>query len=121
MSVNGTDLQEPSTYDIVKADLDSENSYTSETGILVRDMIRANHVTISVAWEHLTQVQLQAIAALISNGSSSFNLTSWDYYTGVNKTGKSYAHDRSGQAIKVNRTNNGGYEQYSLSTQLIEF
>lgn len=121
MYVNGTALQEPSTYDITKADLDSENSYTSETGVLVRDMIRANHVTISVAWEHLTQVQLQAIASLISNGSSSFNLQYWDYYTGSNRTGKFYAHDRSGQAIRVNRTNNGGYEQYSLSTQLIEF
>lgn len=126
LSVNGTDLQEPSTYNITKRDLDSENSYTSETGILVRDIIRANHVTIDVAWEHLTLVQFQAIAALISKDNKEeqkqFTLTYFDYYKGTNVTGTFYAHDRSGTAIKVRRiTNPNGYEHYQLSTQLIEF
>lgn len=121
LSVNGTGLKEPSTYNIVKRDLDSENSYTSETGILVRDMIRANHVTIDVAWEHLTQAEFQSIASLISGGSDHFTLTYYDYYRGIDATGTFYAYDRSGEAIKVRRYNNNGYENYSLSTQLIEF
>lgn len=121
LSVNGTDLQEPSTYNITKRDLDSENSYTSEVGVLVRDMIRANHVTIDVEWGRLTQAQLQAIASKISNGADRFQLTYYDYYIGQDVTGTFYAHDRSGQAIRVRRTNDGGYENYTLSTQLIEF
>jgi hypothetical protein len=121
MSVNGTALKEPSTYNIVKRDLDSENSYTSETGILVRDMIRANHVTIEVAWEKLSLSELQALSSLISNGQPSFTLTYFDYFTGADVTGKFYAHDRSGTAVKVNRRNDNGYECYQLSTQFIEF
>lgn len=122
LSVNGTSLKEPSKYDIVKRDLDSENSYTSEEGILVRDMIRANHVTIDVAWERLTQAELQAIVSQISNGQSSFNLTYFDYFVGQDKTGKFYSADRSSSGIKVKKNkDSNGYENYTLSTSLIEF
>lgn len=121
LSVNGIALQEPSTYNITKGDLYSDNSYTSETGYLVMDMIRPNRVTIDVEWGRLTQAQFQAIASQISNGIESFQLTYFDYYIGQDVTGTFHAQDRSGQAIRVRRTNDGGYENYTLSTQLIEF
>lgn len=121
MTVGSTALKEPTKYDIVKADLDSENSYTSETGVLVRDMIRANHVTINVSWDFLTETEMQAIASLISNGVDHFSLTYYDYFTGVTKTGTFYSSDRSGNAIAVRRRVQDGYERYSLSTSLIEF
>lgn len=122
MSVNGTPIRDPSVYDIDKKDLDSENSYTSETGILVRDMIRSNHVTIKVQWDNLKPDEMHELCNLISHDDvSQFNLTYYDYYTGQDVTGEFYAHDRSGSAIKISRYNANGYEAYSLSTTLIEF
>lgn len=125
LSINGTPLKEPSKYDIVKRDLDSENSYTSEEGILVRDMIRPNHVTIDVAWEHLTQAQLQQIVSLISRDDiaqqSEFQLTYYDYFKNTDVTGRFYVSDRQSSGIKIRRNTNNGYEHYSLSTSLIEF
>ena len=84
-------------------------------------MIRANHVTINVSWDFLTETEMQAIASLISNGVDHFSLTYYDYFTGTTQTGTFYSSDRSGNAIAVRRRVQDGYERYSLSTSLIEF
>lgn len=120
LAVNGTVLPDPSTYNITKADLDSENSYTSETGALVRDVILFNHVTIDVEWEHLTREQIQTINSLLNNEQKSFTLHYYDYYTGQVENKEFYVYNRQGKGIRVKRYANTGYEHYSVSTQLIQ-
>lgn len=120
LAVNGVELPNPSTYDIEKADLDSENSYTSETGKLVRDVILFNHVTINVEWEHLTREQMAVINSCLNGEQKEFTLHYYDYYTATVESDKFYVYNRSGKGIRVKRYANYGYEHYSVSTQLIQ-
>ena len=116
LSVDGVALREPSKYDITYKDLDSENSYTSETGILNRDMIRSNQHTISVGWDRLTADEMKVILQAVSN-KSEFQLKYFDYYDMDYKTGRFYANDRQGVGKKVRKI--GGL--FSLSFNITEF
>lgn len=116
LTVDGVSLREPSKYDITYKDLDSENSYTSETGILNRDMIRSNQHTISVGWDRLTASEMKVILQAVSN-KSEFQLRYFDYYDMDYKTGRFYANDRQGVGKKVRKI--GGL--FSLSFNIIEF
>ena len=116
LTVDGVELKEPSVYDITYKDLDSDNSYTSETGILNRDMIRSNQHTISVSWTRLDVNEMKTILHAVSN-KSEFQLTYFDYYDMDFKTGKFYAADRKGTGKLVRKI--GGY--FALSFDLIEF
>ena len=116
LTVDGVALREPSKYDITYKDLDSDNSYTSETGILNRDMIRSNQHTISVGWDRLTATEMQTILNAVSN-KSEFQLRYFDYYDMDYKTGRFYANDRQGVGKKVRKI--GGL--FSLSFNITEF
>ena len=127
LTIDGVELPNPSKYDMTYSDLDSENSYTSEAGYLVRDMVRSNHVTIDVSWDKLKPKQTKLILGAVS-GKSSFKLRYLDKKTnsfieegakdnnGV--TRKFYATDRKSGVIKAFSLANG-YD--SLSFQIIEF
>lgn len=116
LTVDGVALREPSKYDISYKDLDSDNSYTSETGVLVRDMIRSNQVTISVSWDRLTESELKSILSAIS-GKESFSLAYFDFLSMETKTGKFYASDRGATGKRVRKI--GGL--FSISFNIIEF
>ena len=116
LTIDGVSIKEPSKYDITYKDLDSSNSYTSETGILNRDMIRANQHTISVSWDYLSTDEMKAIMRAVS-GKSEFQLSYFDYFTMQYQTGRFYADDRNGIGKKLRKT--GG--RFSLSFDLIEF
>lgn len=116
LTVDGVALREPSQYEITYKDLDSSNSYTSETGILNRDMIRSNQHTLSVGWDRLTANELVTILQAVS-GKSEFKLTYFDFYTMTYRTGRFYAGDRKGVGKKVREVNG----LYSVSFNMIEF
>lgn len=116
LTVDGVELREPSKYDITYKDLDSDNSYTSETGILNRDMIRSNQHTISVGWDRLTVDEMKTILQAVS-GKSEFQLTYFDYYTMSYQTGRFYANDRQGVGKKVRKIRG----LFSLSFNITEF
>lgn len=114
--VDGVALKEPSSYDVTYSDLDSDNSFTSETGILNRDMIRPNQHTIPASWSRLTNAELKAILHAVS-GKSEFQLTYFDFYDMNYKTGRFYASDRKCKGKLVRKK--GGC--FSLSFDFIEF
>lgn len=116
LTVGGVELREPSKYDITYKDLDSDNSYTSETGILNRDMIRSNQHTISVGWDRLTADEMKTILQAVS-GKSEFQLTYFDYYTMSYQTGRFYANDRQGVGKRVRKIRG----LFSLSFNITEF
>lgn len=121
LKVDGVILPNPSTYDTTYADLDSSNSYTSETGVLNRDMIRGNHRTIAVEWSHLKLSELQTILRSVSDDKSlkpSFQLTYFDLYSGTFKKGKFYATDRGVKSKRIRTTSDGFF---SISFNFIEF
>lgn len=121
LMVDNTVLPNPSVYDPTYADLDSSNSYTSETGVLNRDMIRGNHRTIAVEWSKLKLSELQTILRSVSDDESlkdSFNLRYFDLYSGTFKTGKFYATDRGVKSKRIRTTSDGFF---SLSFNFVEF
>lgn len=116
LKVDGVALREPSQYEITYKDLDSSNSFTSETGILNRDMIRSNQHTLSVGWDRLTVGELETILRAVS-GKSEFQLTYFDFYSMDYKTGRFYANDRKGTGKKVRKVNG----LFSVSFNMTEF
>lgn len=116
LMIDGVVLKNPTKYDIEYADLDSENSYTSETGVLVRDMIRSNHVTITVEWNYLTSSEVKSILQTIK-GKSEFKLTYLNTLEDAQVQGRFYAQNRK-VGGKLVRLSNG---LYSLSTVFSEF
>ena len=116
LTVDGVALREPSQYDITYKDLDSSNSYTSETGILNRDMIRSNQHTLSVGWDRLTAEELKTILQAVS-GKSEFNMTYFDFYSMSYKSGRFYANDRKGTGKRVRKVNG----LFSVSFNITEF
>ena len=121
LEVDGVVLPNPSKYDPTYADLDSANSYTSETGVLNRDMIRANHRTIAVEWTKLKFSELQLILRSVSDDSrlkESFSLKYFDFYSGTFKIGKFYATDRGVKTKRIRTTSDG---LFSLTFNFKEF
>ena len=116
LTADGVSLREPSKYEISYEDLSSQNSFTSETGILNRDLIRSNHRTLSVGWDRLTANELTEILQAVS-GKSEFSLTYFDYYYMSYRTGRFYANDRKVIGKKVRDVNG----LYSVSFNMIEF
>lgn len=117
LTADGTVLANPSQYDVIYKDLDSSNSYTSETGVLNRDMIRANHVTVQCQWGRLTESQCRTILSSIS-GKESLQLKYWDYLSWSFKIGKFYATDRQVGGLHVSQDSHG---RYSISFNFVEF
>lgn len=120
LTVDSIELPNPSKYDIQYADLDSENSFTSETGVLNRDMVRGNQVTLQVGWDRLGYTDLQKILQAVSAYSTqkaAISVTYWDYYIGDYRTMTAYAYNRQATGIRV-RPING---RFSLSFNIIEY
>lgn len=116
LTCNSVVLKNPSSYDVNYSDLDGENSYVGETGHTVRDMIRANQVSIAVSWDRLTLSELSSLLTTCT-GNSSYTLTYLDFRTGAFKTSTFRPDNRSGKAKKIRNISSG---LYSLSFNFIE-
>lgn len=117
LTVDGVPIKNPESYEFNYADLDSDNAHTGEDGILNRDMIRSNHVTISLNWVNLRSGDMTKILQSISGDEkSSFQLKYFDYRTMSYKTGKFYSSDRRVGGRLLSR---GGI--FNIDTSFIEF
>lgn len=61
LKIDGVDMPVPSKYTYVDADLDSEKSSRSETGVANRDRLRAGVRTIKCGWKAISTVELHKI------------------------------------------------------------
>ena len=102
--IDGVELKSPSSYSIGFQDLDSNNSFTSESGVLNRDVIDYNYLKINVKWDRLTNDECMNIYNAI-NGKSGFSLTYFDPRFMVLRTKRCYAGNRDGSGIKVREIN----------------
>lgn len=116
LEIDDVPVPSPSSYGMKYSDLDSSNSYTSETGSLVRDMIRANQVTLSLSWDKLKLPELSKILQ-VGTGKDMYKIKYLDVYSASMKTGYFYPNDRNVKAIRIKTVSKG---LYSLTFNYIE-
>lgn len=117
LKINGTDLPNPSTYQVQQSDLDGTGTSRSITGNLYRNCIRKNLVKILVSWENLPYDKVSTIMSSIN--SESFEV---EYYDGTDELKKitGYTGDRSLSTVSVNPGNMAD-SRWNLSFNIIAY
>lgn len=90
LNISGVDLPAPVSYKVTMADIQSANSGRSDGGYMSLEVVRADVASIDVAWENLTQSELETITNAINY--SSFTVV---FYYGASLTADMYKSDRS--------------------------
>jgi hypothetical protein len=117
LTVGVTALPNPAEYEVTYADLDSENTTRSETGVLTRDRIRADVPTISNVWR-VSKTDLKIITDAIA--AASFSCTFFDPTSSSNPTATFYAGNRKGKLLKLVEGDEAN-SRWELSCDFIEY
>ncbi len=117
ITIGSTDMPAPTKYTVTLQDIDSANTARTETGVLIRDRVRAGVYKIEVTWlvEH---TQIKTITDAIA--ADKFQVTFFDPTTNTNKTCYMYCGDRSGDLIFYN-ANDPSKSLWKITTSLIEY
>ncbi|MBW2672574.1 MAG: hypothetical protein JRD89_04045 [Deltaproteobacteria bacterium] len=110
ISIGGVDMPAPSEYGVSLQDIDSENTRRTETGVLVRDRVRAGVYKIQVKWK-VTKTQLKTITDAIAPAQ---------FTTSTTPTRDMYSGNRDAQLIKYDSVDPDN-SLWELSAALIEF
>lgn len=114
ISIEGTPIAAPDTYEVVIADLDA-SANRSGNGTLFRDRIAVKR-TINMSWLFLSQQELGALLNSVS--PVFFSVTYLDPQTMGENTGTFYVSDRTaGVAVK---NADGSYRWRDVSLSLVE-
>jgi hypothetical protein len=117
ISIGGTNMPSPSKYSVIMQDIDSENTGRTETGLLIRDRVRAGVYKIQVSWQ-VEHSQIKTITDAIT--SDKFQVTFFDPTSNTNKTCDMYCGDRSGELIRY-MADNPSKSLWEITTSLIEY
>lgn len=114
LTINGTKVAAPDTYEVTIADLDA-SANRSGNGNLFRDRVAVKR-TINVSWLLMSGKDLSTLLNSVS--SVFFPVTYFDPQTNSTKTGTFYASDRpAGIAVK---NSDGSYTWRNIAFSLIE-
>ena len=113
--VGSTSLPNPTDYKVMRADIDSENTGRTESGVLQRDRIRSGVYKVETTFR-VTRTDLKTITDAIA--PVSFSCTFFDPTTSSSPTKTMYAGDRSASLIQ---SVDGGESYWDLTVSLIEF
>lgn len=114
ISINGTDIPSPDTYEVTISDLDA-SANRSGNGTLFRDRIAVKR-TINLGWTLLTSTELSQILQAVS--PVFFAVTYLDPQLNALSAGNFYVSDRpSSVAIKQS---DGSYKWGNVSFSLVE-
>ena len=119
LQIGGVTMPAPDidSMEVIYQDLDSENSGRGEeTGIMIRERIRANVRKFSPSWSMLTGTELNSITAAIA--AAQFSVTLLDPLSGISSTMNMYAGDRNIKCIVPAATH--AESLYRFSVPLIE-
>lgn len=106
----------PRTYEVSEADIDSENTTRSESGVLHRDRIRAATRKISIGW----RVNEQSARSILSAVSpAAVSVTFLDPQTGSDRVATMYAGDRKMAIVQHRRTLSAPL--WDVSFSLVEY
>lgn len=92
------------------------NSYTSETGKDVRDVIRTNKVTLAVEWTGLSVADASTILNVCS-GRVSFSLRYFDIMLQAFRTSTFHVDDRGVNTIRLITASKG---RFNISFNFVE-
>mgnify|MGYP001018491946 CR=1 FL=1 len=117
ISIGGVALPAPVEYEVSLQDIDSENTRRTETGVLVRDRVRAGVYKIQAKWR-VTKTELKTITDALS--PAKFSVTFFDPTTSTSPTRDMYSGDRQAKLVKYDHIlpDNSIWE---LSVSLIEY
>lgn len=114
ISINGTQIAAPDTYEVTIADLDA-SANRSGNGTLYRDRVAVKR-TINMSW---TMMDAQELSVLLTNVSAVFfPVTYLDPEIAGYRAGTFYVSDRTaGVAVK---NSDGSYSWKGISMSLVE-
>lgn len=110
IAINGVELPSPTTYSVELSDVDSSDSGRMETGLMVRDRVRADVAKIQLGFTCLTTEELMKTVTAIK--PAAFNV---DFFYGMAKSATMYAGNKQ-VALKTGET-----VSWDLSFNLVEF
>ncbi len=118
LRIGGVDMPAPSEeYEVSLQDIDSENTRRTETGVLVRDRVRAGVYKIQAKFK-VTKPQLKTITDAIA--PAQFEVTFFDPTTSTTPTRTMYSGDRRARLVKYDHINPDN-SLWELSISLIEY
>ena len=114
MKINGNEIPAPTidSYKIEKNDIDSSNSGRSETGLMLREIIRKRVYKVSAKWR-LTSEECASLENLLSQ--SSFNLTFTE--NGAEITRNFYCSAVAKSLVGVSQSG----QLWALSANMVEY
>lgn len=92
LTINGTGIKTPSTYNVTVYDLDSESSVRDASGNMHRDRVCVKR-KVEISYNVVLDTEIKALLDCLN--SASFTLAYKDL-TGETRTGNFYVGDRSG-------------------------
>ncbi|WP_312541432.1 DUF6711 family protein [Enterococcus sp.] len=99
--INNVTMPAPNAYEVSEADVDSENTTRSESGVLHRDRIRGGIRKIQVTWRVKESSARQILAAV---SPAAVSVTYLDTQTGGNRNSRMYAGDRKMTLVQHRNT-----------------
>ena len=114
ISINGTAVPSPDTYEVTISDLDA-SANRSGNGTLFRDRIAVKR-TINLGWTSLTSIELSQLLQAVS--AVFFAVTYLDPQLNSISSGTFYVSDRT-QAVAIKQSD-GSYKWGNVSFSLVE-
>ena len=114
ISISGTLIPSPDTYEVVISDLDS-SANRSSNGTLFRDRVAVKR-TINLGWTSLTAIELSQLLQAVS--PVFFAVTYLDPQLNTMMAGTFYVSDRT-QAVAIKQSD-GSYKWGNVSFSLVE-
>jgi hypothetical protein len=116
LKINNVAMPVPSSFTVLRSDLDSEKTSRSETGYLKRDRVRANVYKLQFEWI-VQEADLQTLQSYLS--LEKFTATFYDSTTGKYQSKTMYAGDRTCSLLRPSNTQSKTWWQFSCD--LIEY
>ncbi len=117
LNIGTVDMIEPTKYDVVAYDGDSESTTRTATWRLIRTRVKADIYKISVTWR-CTWAELEAICTAIS--PATFTVVFLDPTQATSTTKTMYSGDRSSSLVKLVDTATPADSLWDFSVSLID-
>jgi hypothetical protein len=117
INIGGSDMPNPTEYEVTLQDLDSENTTRSESGVLTRTRIRAGVYAIKLTWR-VSKTELKTITDAIA--AASFTLVFFDPTTAAYPSITAYVGNRSAKMLAY-ETGSESTSWWELSCDFIQY
>lgn len=117
ITIGSTAMPNPYAYNVTRSDLDSENTTRSESGVMLRDRVRAGVYKIEASWKVKRADYKKVVDAV---ALETFSVTFFDPNSATTKTATMYAGDRVGSLVAYLDETKPSDSVWDLTLSLIE-